>query len=529
MNVLPVAVRELRAQARQPFTFWLRMLGVLALLGAGWFFVLSFPLTPSRGSALFGYMHLVLLFSVWVLVPLGAADCLSRERREGTMGLLFLTPLKPRDIVLAKGLTHGLRGVTLLIAVLPVLTIPFLIGGVSWQQAVASALANFVAICWALAAALVASSLARTGLRAMALAALFAVVAFFIQAYVGGLILGWQLGGKVRAGYPHLDLSLIGGLALNGIDTRSWRSWAGGGGLRASVLLSIVQSTLVSVLVLGAAVWFAAHRVRRSWQEEPPSARLQQIEKVFCQPVIWVSFLKRWMQWKLQHNPIGWLEQRHWTGRMVTWAWFSIIVSVQTTAMTDSTFFRGYAVWESVMAWLLTFSMAASAAGSFRRERETGVLELLLVSPLTSGQIIGGRLRALWGQFLPSIVLLLGVWMYFGHILPNHEHDLVQVWFFAVTYLIVPVIGLYFSVSCRHFITAFLLTLGTVAVAPALAVSVVRLVWHLASGSTVYFMISPPGSDPPAILMQLCFAGGFAVMLKRRLETRSFPLERGVA
>ncbi|HEX5223030.1 MAG TPA: hypothetical protein VFZ59_25960, partial [Verrucomicrobiae bacterium] len=286
MNVLPVIVRQLRSQARQPLTFWLRMLGVLALLSAGGLFVLSFPLTPSRGSALFGYMHLVLLFSVWILVPLGAADCLSRERREGTLGLLFLTPLKPRDIVVAKGLTHGLRGLTLLIAVLPVLTIPFLIGGVSWQQAVASALTNFTAICWALAAALVASSLARRGLRAMALAALFAAAAFFIQTYLAGLILAWQLGAKARTGYPLLDLSLIGGLAVNGVDTRSWRSWAGVSGLQASVLTSILQSTLLAMVVLCAAVLFAARRVRRSWQEEPPSARLQQMEKVFCQPVI---------------------------------------------------------------------------------------------------------------------------------------------------------------------------------------------------------------------------------------------------
>ena len=188
---------------------------------------------------------------------------------------------------------------------------------------------------------------------------------------------------------------------MNGFDTRSWRSWAGGGGLRASVLISILQSTFVSIVVLCAAVLFAARRVRRAWQEEPPSARLQQIEKVFCQPVIWVSFLKRWMQWKLQRNPIGWLEQRRWSGRLVMWTWFAIIVSVQTTALTDNTFFHGYVVWETFLAWLLTISMAAGAAGSFRRERENGVLELLLVSPLTSKQIIGGRLRGLWGA-VPS-------------------------------------------------------------------------------------------------------------------------------
>src|SRR2546425_8760588 len=133
---------------------------------------------------LFGYMHATLFFAIWILVPLSAADCISRERREGTLGLLFLTPLKSADIVIAKGLAHGLRAATLLVAVLPVLTIPFLLGGVSWQHGLTAALTNFSAICWALAAALVSSSGSRSGLRAMVGAMVFGVVGFFMFAFV---------------------------------------------------------------------------------------------------------------------------------------------------------------------------------------------------------------------------------------------------------------------------------------------------------------------------------------------------------
>ena len=46
-------------------------------------------------------------------------------------------------------------------------------------------------------------------------------------------------------------------------------------------------------------------------------------------------------------------------------------------------------------------------------ERESGVLELLLVSPLGEKQIIAGRLSGLWGQFAPAAVLLLAIWAYF--------------------------------------------------------------------------------------------------------------------
>ena len=206
-------------------------------------------------------------------------------------------------------------------------------------------------------------------------------------------------------------LDVFHGLAGNVESDVQWR------GLRdrlppgADVCGSWFPAWLYSLVSLGL-LWLAARNVRRRWREEPPSARVQQMEKVFCEPVIGVAFLRGWMRRKLARNPIGWLEQRRWSGRLVTWAWFAIIISVQSAVLTDRNFFRSYGGAQAVMAWLLAGSMAASAAGSFRRERETGVLELLLVSPLTTGQIIGGRLRGLWGQFLPSIVMLLGIWVY---------------------------------------------------------------------------------------------------------------------
>jgi len=528
MNVMPVIVRELRSQARQPFTFWLRMLGVGALLGGGFIFTVNSALTPARGAAFFGLLHLMLLCAVWILVPLGAADCLSRERREGTLGLLFLTPLRATDIVVAKGLSHGWRGLTLLVAVLPVLTIPFLLGGVTWQQAAASALINFNGLCWALSAALMASALSRSGLRALALAVLLAALGLLAQCIIAGVLLRSTVGGIFRDGYSHLEFDLLMGFAANGLHPDAWNFWAGNfTAVRSSQLLTAaLESTVVSLVALNGAVWFAARRVRRLWQEAPPSVRAQQIEKALFQPVLWVSFLKRWMRWKLDRNPIGWLEQRRWSGRLVTWTWFAIVISMQTMALTDRDFFRSYQTWETLMAWMLALSLAASAAGSFRRERETGVLELLLVSPLKTGQIIGGRARGLWGQFLPSIIMLLGVWIHFAGMFDPQE-SLVKIRFFLVTFFILPVTGLYFSVSCRHFLTAFLLTLGAVVALPTLMIAVVRIGWWFVTGNPGIFPITHPDGDSGVVVMQLCIGVIFGALLYRRLATRSFPLERG--
>ncbi len=94
-------------------------------------FGLQLGFEPTFGRQLFAVLHCTLLGAIWVLVPMLTADCISRERREGTLGLLFLTPLKGTDIVVAKGLAHGLRAVTLGLAVLPGVDHPVLAG---WSE-----------------------------------------------------------------------------------------------------------------------------------------------------------------------------------------------------------------------------------------------------------------------------------------------------------------------------------------------------------------------------------------------------------
>src|SRR6267154_3610558 len=198
MIVLPVIERELRAQSRLGLTYGLRVLGAAALLLVSLVFGFSYGLAPDRGGELFGYLNCALFISIWALVPVLAADCLSRERREGTLGLLFLTPLKAGDIVLAKSFVHGLRAVTLWLAALPVLAIPVMLGGVGWNEGLMSVLVNFSAICWALAAGLLASSLAKTWLRAQ--------------------VMSWLLGAGFAFGFIFLTgfilVSLVGGLSL---------------------------------------------------------------------------------------------------------------------------------------------------------------------------------------------------------------------------------------------------------------------------------------------------------------------------
>ena len=114
--MLPVLVRELNAESRRPANYWLRVVGPAALL---LFFLLialtKARLAPGEGGRLFGDCNGILFIAIWIVAPMLTADCISREKRDGTLGLLFLTPLNPGSIVIAKGLVNALRGLALLL------------------------------------------------------------------------------------------------------------------------------------------------------------------------------------------------------------------------------------------------------------------------------------------------------------------------------------------------------------------------------------------------------------------------------
>src|SRR5439155_21724862 len=177
MTVLPVMERELRAEARHAFSYWLRTLGALvSLILFAVMMIDAQDNTPGLGAKLFGNLNTALFITIWLLVPLLTADCLSRERREGTLGILFLTPLTARAIIIGKGLIHSLRALTMVMAALPVLAIPFLLGGVTWREGLMALLLNLSSIGLGVAVGLVASAYCRQWNRALFLAEVLAAV-----------------------------------------------------------------------------------------------------------------------------------------------------------------------------------------------------------------------------------------------------------------------------------------------------------------------------------------------------------------
>ena len=139
----PVLARELKQRMRGRYV-WLVVTLYLAVLAVilRWVYVAAsadasfdggFNLLASAtaGRAIFQWLLFFMLLLVCFIVPGLTAGAISGERERQTLIALQLTLLRPRSIVAGKLLASLAFVVLLIVASLPLLTVPFLVGGVS--------------------------------------------------------------------------------------------------------------------------------------------------------------------------------------------------------------------------------------------------------------------------------------------------------------------------------------------------------------------------------------------------------------
>lgn len=580
MTLLPVIQRELLSQSRQPATYWLRILATTALAGTVWLTMArwqgqsgirgtTLTMDPRIvGTALFGNLNLAMLLVLWFLMPLLAADAISRERREGTLGLLLLTPLGPGGVVLGKVAAHVFRALTVFLAMLPWLMFAVLTGGVSWRDVAMAAIINASVLFLALSAGLLASSCSDDWLKN----ALFAVLLAGGLGLAGlGLHRGalanvkWRMAsGRANAAAPGWTMkvgawggagSYLGGEGVFN-DVRSLVAFASNSqlevgfnrsGQAASVVSDwsdiwtnypvavqnawFVAAGLVlglSLVVFALAALAAAYRVAGSWRDAPRRPGRRQLARTFLAPRFAGSLFRSRMRRTLERNPIGWLQQRSPQARLVKWGWclgiMFLVILLSADVFDLPAGMAGLQV-------LLLLSLALSAAGSFRHERESGAFELLLVTPLSVDQIIAGRLRGLWMQFLPAAAILLfsiatvgSLGMRGGDEPPRTELAF-QAVHFGCAFIGVSVVGLWLSTRRLHYMAAWLLTCGLVLIAPHLPAISFRSL-NLLPKQTANWLIWLRSTPPSLVIsgLQLLLALGAWLALRHHLARRRFVL-----
>ena len=134
MNFLPVLGRELRVTSRSGRLYWGRFTAALLAMGlVAWFWgtLGAVGNSAQRAQQIFGTLATFAFIYGLGLGGYVTSDSISEEKREGTLGLLFLTNLKSYDVVIGKAAAGSLRAFFTLLAIFPVLTIPILLGGLS--------------------------------------------------------------------------------------------------------------------------------------------------------------------------------------------------------------------------------------------------------------------------------------------------------------------------------------------------------------------------------------------------------------
>lgn len=139
----PVLARELKQRMRGRHV-WLVLTLYLAVLAVilRWVYVaasaddsfdgsVDLLASATAGRAIFQWLLFFMLLLVCFIVPGLTAGAISGERERQTMVALQLTLLRPRSIVAGKLLASLAFVVLLIVASLPLVTVPFLVGGVS--------------------------------------------------------------------------------------------------------------------------------------------------------------------------------------------------------------------------------------------------------------------------------------------------------------------------------------------------------------------------------------------------------------
>lgn len=405
MTFLPIVERELRAGARKPAPRYIRLVVAAVALLIGLFQVVFIPLL-SRGSASGGVAFGVMTGYAFALC-LGAgvfiaADCLSEEKRGGTLGLLFLTDLRGHDVVLGKLAAQVVHLGYALLAIIPGAALPLLLGGITGGELWRISLALINLLFFSLAAGILASAICREAGQAMLLTA--------------GLLLVFCLG------LPLAQSALSSGA---GATAGMWLGWA-------SPALAYLHAGDASYLRAADAFWTAlggSHAMAwgligiasgvlpRSWQDRAERPRFYAAPAApsasatvgpdATAPAI--SFSSRNPK-LLDEDPLLWLIGERRGIRAAVWAvsilWVVTIFLFALASPMDIAGPLAVIGWIGLLVLKLLF--VTEACRFFTETRRAGAFELLLATPINANRFVSAQWNALRKMFGPPLLVVTG-------------------------------------------------------------------------------------------------------------------------
>jgi len=413
--ILPIAIREIRVAAHAVSIYRSRVVvgafGILLTIAAFSNLTDLSRLPPYYlGQVLFSFEGWA-VFAVAALAGFSAtSDSISREKRNGTLGLLFLTQLRGWDVVLGKLASTCLKVLSSLITLFPVMSLPLLMGGIQFTQIVWLFLSFTNVLLFSASVGLLASSFLWKETSSQFVAIL---TVGFITAGLPVLVRALkELGVDSRVTFSLGILSpFFVQQSLFGAITAYKAYWCG---ISAGITL------LMSIGCLAVASWCAP----RFWQIKA---------RVGWREILAARF-GRYFRGKgsrtgggrelLDSNPYLWLAIRNPIVKFSSWGFLIQVLAAFMVITAVLSIYWDPAIASLTMATpamiLILGGLKVRAGGNsiiyIGEAKENGVLELLLASDLTIDQIIEGQFMALRKNFRVLLLASLPIlaFLYFA-------------------------------------------------------------------------------------------------------------------
>lgn len=411
----PVIERELRVALHRRNARKARSnVARIGVIGVAIFMLLG----ALMGSAEWGRSLHFLLFVSALALAVGPAlricvGLFAEERRQQTLELLYLTGMGSAELFIGKLLGGVLVSSGELLALGPLMAVPFLSGGVSFELFLDTVVCLPTIFFLVLTFGMLGSALCRDEGSALVVAGI--LLAVFCLA----LPLPYTLG-EWLSGLPPFNKSWLA-------FSPALAPWLVANGLRGFPPSDFWASTSVSWAVSILCLIFAAFALKRNWHRDLQGTRANgwrsRWDAYALGNVRWREQLRRRV---LSANAYQWLVQQDRRPVLHAWSFIAAVCVV---------WLLGFCAWPG--PWLtpislytsaalllvgMNFLMSHAAARRMAADRRDGALELLLTTPLNPRDIVNGQKAALREQFRPvkvGLTVVLSLMVLAGYLARN--------------------------------------------------------------------------------------------------------------
>lgn len=433
MPANPILVRVVSAGGRRIQHLWIRaayvailafavVIGVVVIRSQG---QSSLSELAKNASQVFRVLSIIQLLMVCIIAPVFASAAITQEKNSQTFNILLSTPLTNGQIVLGSLLSRLYFVVNLLLAGVPLFCIMMVYGGVTGREIIlSSALAATTALLTgsiAIAISVIKIGTGRTIFSFYLAIATYLIVMIFL-AEVPAMIpaeappppgnFGDSRMSWLAAFHPFLSLWVVlgltpapelGAVSHYGFPMAYWLAYPH---------LSFMAMTVLGSLVLIVLSMFFVRRGAKEGEDTFWSRVLRNRRHVEAEAG--EQTRKPRHVWD---NPVAWRESVTGAaaggGRLLR----VVVIGGGAIVALGALFAYGKGWFDarqaqamlfgvvSVELFIALFIATATAATSLTREKESATLELVLSTPLTSSQIIRGKIRGLIAATGPLLVI----------------------------------------------------------------------------------------------------------------------------